>query len=47
MLWVYRGGADWTEKRCAPSAATLEGTGVVMMIAVMTVITGIPRFDKK
>ena len=34
---VHRAGADGTERRCVRSAATLEGTGVVM--TVITVAT--------
>jgi len=40
---VHRGGADQTERGCAPSAANLEGSAAVVM-TVIVVIMGIPRF---
>jgi hypothetical protein len=40
-----RSGGERTERRCVRSAANLERIAVEM-IAVMTVITGIPRFDR-
>jgi len=44
----YRAGAERFWSLCAPSAAKLERTAaVVMMITVMTVIMGIPPFDRK
>jgi hypothetical protein len=43
----YRAGADRTEMRCGPSAAKLERTAAVVttVMTVITVMTGIPRFD--
>ena len=47
MLRIHRAGAEPSERPCALFAGTLEGTGVVMtVIAVLAVITGIPRFDR-
>jgi hypothetical protein len=47
VAMVHRAGADRSERRWGPSAAKLESVGVVMMITVMTVIMGIPPFDRK
>jgi hypothetical protein len=40
-LWVHRARAERLCSLCAPSAATLEGTGVAMtVITMLAVITG-------
>jgi hypothetical protein len=41
---VLAGAVERTERRCGPSAATLEGTGVAM--TVITVITGDPTLKR-
>jgi len=45
LLCPYRAGADGTERRCAPSAANLEGTAAVVM-TVITVLTAAGKFSQ-